>query len=314
MNRIMIPTPSDNSPKAPVPKRPAQRRGLTRRILLGGLGFGGLLGGAATGYATEVEPLSLVVTSYRPRLPRWPVGRHLSVSVLADLHAGGPNMSAHHIRHIVDVANALTSDVIVLLGDYMATHRFVTERVSYEVWAQELGRLRAPLGVWAILGNHDWWQGVERVRRVFADVQIPVLENKAVQLGPNGRRFWLAGLGDQMAIPVGRGKFKGVDDLAATLAPIDTDDPVILLAHEPNIFASVPDRVALTLAGHTHGGQIRLPLMWEGRAPSTFGGRFAYGHIFEKKRNMIVSGGLGTSIVPVRLGVPPEIVRIDIGA
>jgi uncharacterized protein len=310
----MIPTSSDSPPKAPIPKRPAQRTGLTRRILLGGLGFGGLLGSATTSYATEVEPLSLVVTSYRPRLPRWPVGQHLSMSVLTDLHAGGPNMSTHHIRHIIDVANALRSDVIVLLGDYMATHRFVTERVPYEVWARELGRLRAPLGVWAILGNHDWWQGVERVRRVFADVQIPVLENQAVQLGPTGRRFWLAGLGDQMAIPVTRGKFKGVDDLPGTLARIDSDDPVILLAHEPDIFARVPDRVALTLAGHTHGGQIRLPLMWERHVPSAFGARFAYGHVVEKQRHMIVSGGLGTSIVPVRLGVPPEIVRIDIGA
>ncbi|MBO0759057.1 MAG: metallophosphoesterase, partial [Bradyrhizobiaceae bacterium] len=115
-------------------------------------------------------------------------------------------------------------------------------------------------------------------------------------------------------IPVARGKFKGVDDLPKTLARIDTDDPVILLAHEPDIFVRVPDRVALTLAGHTHGGQIRLPLMWERHVPSAFGARFAYGHIVEKQRHMIVSGGLGTSIVPVRLGVPPEIVRIDIGA
>jgi uncharacterized protein len=310
----MIPPTSDHPPEAPIPQRPAQRRGLTRRILLGGLSFGGLLGSATTGYSTEVEPLSLVVTSYRPRLPRWPVGRRLSMSVLADLHAGGPNMSAHHIHHIIDVANALRSDVIVLLGDYMATHRFVTERVPYEVWARELGRLRAPLGVWAILGNHDWWQGAERVRRVFADVQIPVLENQAVRLGPNDRRFWLAGLGDQMAIPVGRGKFRGVDDLSGTLARIDTVDPVILLAHEPDIFVRVPDRVALTLAGHTHGGQIRVPLIWERHVPSAFGARYAYGHIVEKQRHMIVSGGLGTSVVPVRLGVPPEIVRIDIGA
>jgi uncharacterized protein len=310
----MIPSTSDRPTKDPIPKRPTQRRGLTRRILLGGLGFGGLLGSATTAYSAEIEPLRLVVTTYRPRLPRWPVGRHLSMSVLADLHAGGPNMSTHHIRHVVDVANALRSDIIVLLGDYMATHRFITEHVPYEVWAQELGRLRAPLGVWAILGNHDWWQGVERVRRVLGDVQIPILENQTVQLGPNGQRFWLAGLGDQMAIRAGRGKFKGVDDLPGTLARIDTDDPVILLAHEPDIFTKVPSRIALTLAGHTHGGQIRVPFIWERHVPSAFGARFAYGHIIEKQRHMIVSGGLGTSVVPMRLGVPPEIVRIEIEA
>ena len=76
----------------------------------------------------------------------------------------------------------------------------------------------------------------------------------------------------------------------------------------------MPDRVALTLAGHTHGGQIRLPMIWPTLVPSHYGARFAYGHIVEAGRHMVVSGGLGTSIVPVRLGVPPEIVHIEIGA
>ena len=73
------------------------------------------------------------------------------------------------------------------------------------------------------------------------------------------------------------------------------------------------DRVSLTLAGHTHGGQLRLPLVWPVFVPSVYGARFAYGHISEGGREMIVSGGLGTSIVPLRLGVPPEILRVDLG-
>jgi predicted MPP superfamily phosphohydrolase len=99
-----------------------------------------------------------------------------------------------------------------------------------------------------------------------------------------------------------------------TLAQVRTDDPVLLLVHEPDIFPRVPDRVALTLAGHTHGGQIRLPFIWPAFVPSKFGKRFAYGHIVEDGRHMIVSGGLGTSVVPARLGVPPEVVRIELGA
>lgn len=91
-----------------------------------------------------------------------------------------------------------------------------------------------------------------------------------------------------------------------------TDHPVILLAHEPDIFVKVPARVCLTLAGHTHGGQIRIPLLWPTFVPSRYGARFAYGHIVESGRHMIVSGGLGTSTLPVRLGMPPEIVHIDI--
>lgn len=88
---------------------------------------------------------------------------------------------------------------------------------------------------------------------------------------------------------------------------------MILLVHEPDIFTEVPARVALTLAGHTHGGQIRLPLVPPLWTPSEYGTRFTYGHIVEDSRHMIVSGGLGCSGVPLRLGVPPEIVRIELG-
>src|SRR5262249_31474355 len=196
----------------------------------------------------------------------------------------------------------------------IATHRFVTERVPHNVWAAELGRLEAPLGVYAILGNHDWWHGIGDIRQALDDAEIPVLENDATLLGEPGEKFWLAGLGDQLAHRIGRGRFQGVDDLAGTLKRVTTDDPLILLAHEPDVFVKVPQRVSLTLAGHTHGGQVRVPGVWKRMVPSSYGARFAYGHIVEHNRHMIVSGGLGTSMVPVRLGVPPEIVRIELGA
>jgi hypothetical protein len=152
------------------------------------------------------------------------------------------------------------------------------------------------------------------VRSALAGAGIPILENDAVMLGPAGQRFWLAGLGDQLAYQLGHGEFRGVDDLPGTLAHIKTDDPVLLLAHEPDIFPKVPTRVALTLAGHTHGGQIRVPLIWPRFVPSRYGARFAYGHIVENDRHLVVSGGLGTSIIPARLGVPPEIVHVTLGA
>jgi uncharacterized protein len=94
---------------------------------------------------------------------------------------------------------------------------------------------------------------------------------------------------------------------------ITTDDPVILLVHEPDIFTHVSERVSLTLAGHTHGGQIVLPFVPPLWAPSEYGARYAYGHIVEESRHLIVSGGLGCSKVPMRLGVPPEIVRVTLG-
>ena len=130
---------------------------------------------------------------------------------------------------------------------------------------------------------------------------------------PRGSDFG-SPVGDQIAYRLGQGRFRGVDDLAGTLAQVRADDPVLLLADEPDIFPRVPPRVALTLSGHTHGGQIRLPLIWPAFVPSRYGARFAYGHVVENDRHLIVSGGLGTSIVPARLGVPPEIVHIVLGA
>lgn len=291
--------------------------GLTRRGLIKtGLGLTGMAGIMLPGtaaYAAMEAANGLAITDYRLTPPGWPPGQKLSIAVVADLHAGGPNMGVARIRQVVDAANALACDLTVLLGDFFATHRFITEAVPHPAWAAELARLRAPLGVHAILGNHDWWYDIKGVRAALAQVRIPVMENDALLLGESGRRFWLAGLGDQLAYRIGHSQFEGVDDLPGTLKKVATDDPVILLAHEPDIFPHVPGRVALTLAGHTHGGQIRLPLVPPFWAPSAYGARFAYGHIVERNRHMIVSGGLGTSKVPLRLGMPPEIVRVTLG-
>lgn len=297
--------------------RPTAPSGITRRGLimagLGVAGVGGIVLPGTAAYATMEAANGLAITDYRLSPPGWRAGQKLTITVIADIHAGGPNMGAERVRQVVNTANTMGSDLVVLLGDYFATHRFVTEVVPPEAWSAELARLRAPLGVYAILGNHDWWHGIERVRAALRDVRIPVMENDAVLLGEPGARFWLAGLGDQIAYRLGHGRFRGVDDLPGTLKRCDTPDPVILLAHEPDIFVEVPERVSLTLAGHTHGGQIRPPVVPPFWAPSAYGARFAYGHVVEQGRHMIVSGGLGTSIVPMRLGMPPEIVRVTLG-
>ena len=105
----------------------------------------------------------------------------------------------------------------------------------------------------------------------------------------------------------------GIDDLEGTLAQTAPDEPVVLLAHEPDIFPLVPDRVSLTMSGHTHGGQVRL-FGWSPVVPSRFGNRYAYGHVVEDGRHLLVSGGLGFSIAPVRFGVRPEINLVTVSA
>ena len=301
--------------KEEVAAAPAGKVRVTRRSLLAGAaGLIGLSAAGTVGYAAAIEPQQLVVTPDTLKPRGWPAGRKLTITVIADLHAGGPDMPLPNVQRIVDTANALKSDVIVMLGDYIARYRFAVERIPDPVWAAELARLQAPLGVWAILGNHDWWYDVAGVRNALAEVRIPLLENQAVLLGPEGERVWVAGIGDQIAYRIGHGRFRGVDDLPGTLAQVTTDDPVILLAHEPDIFPRLPSRVALTFAGHTHGGQIRVPLIWPAFVPSRYGKRYAYGHVIERERHLIVSGGLGTSIIPARFGVPPEIVHVTLGA
>ena len=330
---------------------------VTRRSVLKGLLALSAGNVGLAGYAFGVEPMRTVVTTYRLTPNGWPKTLGLKIAVLADIHACEPWMSAARIRSIVDQTNGMGPDLIVLLGDYAAGHRWVTGQVHPEAWAGELGRLAAPLGVHAILGNHDWWDDRTAQRRghgpvvgqiALERVGIRVYENDAVRFSKAGQPFWLAGLGDQIALMLGRldplvagqlrsfagagdvssgapinrsviralagnRKFAGVDDLPATLAKITDDAPVILLAHEPDIFAQDPARVSLTLSGHTHGGQVRM-FGYSPVVPSRFGNRFAYGHIVENGRHLIVSGGLGNSITPIRFGVPPEIVVIEVGS
>ncbi|MFE1603101.1 metallophosphoesterase [Methylobacterium sp. ID0610] len=310
------------------PHRP--RRWFTRRQVVRGAGIVGLSGFATTAYGVGVEPFDSVVTRYaiRPRAP-WPAGLRLRIAVLADIHACEPWMSAARIARLVAAANALKPDLIALVGDFVAGQPFVTRRLAPDEWAEPLAALRAPLGVHAVLGNHDWWEDAEAQERGGGPTRagealvrhgIRLLENDAVPLAVPGGPLWIAGLQDQLALTPrprllrrkgGPGDCIGLDDLDATLAKVPPDAPVILLAHEPDIFPQVPERVALTLSGHTHGGQIRL----FGRAPvvpSRYGERYAYGHVREHT-DLVVSGGLGLSIAPIRLGIPPEIVVVELG-
>ncbi|GJD29920.1 hypothetical protein PMNALOAF_1162 [Methylobacterium adhaesivum] len=293
----------------------------SRRQVLGGLGAGAALGFSTGAYAVVIEPrFRLVVTHYSPVLPRWTPGLRLRVAVLADFHVGEPFMPLDRIAEIVDATNALKPDLILMLGDYPAGPAVTFRKVPLREFARVVEGLRAPLGVHAILGNHDWWEDlavqagerdVTEAQRTLEDRGIPVMENAALRLEKDGHPFWIAGIGDQEPF-VKIGNHEGRDDLPGTLAQVTDAAPVLLMVHEPDIFLEVPDRVSLTLAGHTHGGQVRL-FGYSPVIPSRRGNSFAYGHVVLQNRHMIVSGGFGVSRVPVRFGVPPEIVLLDLG-
>jgi predicted MPP superfamily phosphohydrolase len=296
----------------------------SRRQFLRFLGGLGVFGASTTAYGFAEPVTRLGVTRYDIQPPQWPAGFQLKIAAVADIHACDPWMTLAHTQAIVERTNALNADIIVLLGDYVAGHRHVTRFIPASEWAPVLAQLKAPLGVHAILGNHDWWednevqragQGLTRSRRALEAAGIPVYENDAVRLTKDGRPFWLAGLGDQLAYAPAR-RFRpvrhiGVDDLAATLRKVTDDAPLILLAHEPDVAMRVPARVALQLSGHTHGGQVRL-FGWSPVVPSRYGNRMAYGHV-RANCDLVVSGGIGCSVMPFRLGMPPEIVLVSLG-
>ena len=293
---------------------------LTRRHVIKGLLGTFLAGLFAATYGFFIEPaLRFRVRRWTVRHADWPMDKPLKVAVVADLHMGDPYVPLARLERIVARTNALGADLIVILGDLTAGHRFVTGTIPPGDTAAVLARLSAPLGVCAVLGNHDWWDDPQAQKRKRGPVEtgialerhgIPVLENQAIEL-PNG--IWVAGLGDQLALVQGRGRYTGVDDLPATLDQVPDGAPAILLAHEPDIFPKVPDRIPLTLSGHTHGGQVRL-FGWSPIVPSRFGNRFAYGHVQEGTRHLVVSGGIGSSIMPVRFGVVPEITLVTLTA
>lgn len=272
-----------------------------------------------------IEPgLLLRVTEYDLPVPGWGSRPPLVIGVIADIHANEPWMPLARIRRIVDTANAMRPDLHLLLGDIPGHFPWVRRRLPMPDVVAELARLRAPLGTHAILGNHDYWDDDAVQRRgtgrpALQDLQeeagIRVLANSATWL-PHGRGVWLCGTGSMLAYRrAGAGwRFRGADDLAATLAPLAANDaPAILMAHEPDQFVNVPGRVALTLSGHTHGGQVRL-FGWSPVVGSRYGQRFAYGLVEEEGRRLVVSGGLGCSVLPVRFGVTPEILRIRLSS
>ncbi len=262
----------------------------------------------------------------------WPRGlKPLTIACIADPHVGAADTPPGLLERIVERTNALGADMIALLGDYGADHRIAPRgRAGMAEVAGILAWLRAPLGVHAILGNHDWWEDPDtqaagsghrgtgrgkplpEAAEAFARAGLPVLHNAQRLVLHAGQPVRIAGLGSQWAFYLRRGAHRGADDLARTLDGAGRDGtPTILLAHEPDIFPEVPAEVAVTLAGHTHGGQVRMG-RWSPVVPSRFGNRFAYGHVEEGGRHLVVSGGIGSSLMPIRLGVPPEITLVEL--
>lgn len=250
-----------------------------------------------------IEPNRLVTHYETLQIELWPADLSgLKIAVLADIHAGGKFIDERKLRLIVERTNELHPDLIVILGDYISGNR-EHHGMDPEVFAPILKDLRAPLGVYSVLGNHDWWFDGERVRRALEANGIKNLENDVVRIDVRGRPLWLLGLADL---------WTRMPRVEPEISRVPEGETIIALAHNPDVFSQLPARVPLFLAGHTHGGQVRLPLIGTLVHTSDFGDRYEAGHVFENGHHLFVTTGIGTSIIPVRFGVPPEIVLLTV--
>jgi predicted MPP superfamily phosphohydrolase len=253
-----------------------------------------------------LEPASLRVVEHRLEADDWPRAiAGLRIAVLADLHVGSPWNGLDKLHRIVAETNATRPELVLLVGDYVIRNVLGGTFIPPTDIAPVLDGLDAPLGVFAVLGNHDWYYGAPRSAGALHAAGIRTLDDDAVAIdGPHGR-FWLVGVSDF---------WEGPHDVQGALSHVTDDAPVILFTHNPDVFPHVPARVALTIAGHTHGGQVAFPFFGRPIVPSRYGQTYAIGHVVEDGRHLFVSSGIGTSIIPVRFRVPPEISVVTLEA
>jgi predicted MPP superfamily phosphohydrolase len=290
---------SDSGPDVPRFSRRHLILGSGRAMAGVGLGVGGY-GFFAEARWFEVTGREVPIKGLSPALD------HLRIVQISDLHHGSW-MSIAWVRQVIDVANSLAPDIVALTGDYVYRgHQYVRPV------ARELVRLKARCAVLGVMGNHDWWEGGGQLtRRIFAE--------EGVQLIDNDRRF-LSPMGKLTDRPARDGLcIAGVGDLwedkclyAKALAGVPGGMPRILLSHNPDV-AEEPDfltsgyRVDLMLSGHTHGGQIRLPGVGAPVTNSAYGSKYAEGLVPGPVCPVYISRGLGMTVMPIRLGVRPEL-------
>lgn len=241
-----------------------------------------------------VEPRRVLLRRRTLRLDRWPPALDgFRVALVSDLHMGAPHTSERRLERIVARVNRAAPDLVLLLGDFLDSHAIGGSDVPPEPVAERLAHLRR--AAFAVLGNHDWARDGREMARALSDVGIRVLENEAA---PAGRDLWVAGVADAS---------EREPDVERALADVPGEAAVLLLSHDPDVFPRVPERVALTVSGHTHGGQVDVPLLRRLVIPSRHGDRYARGHIREQGRDLYVTTGLGTSRLAIRFRATPEV-------
>ena len=251
-----------------------------------------------------VEPRRLVERDHVLVLANWPKSCDgLRVDVVADLHTGSFGNGLDNLDRVVARLRKSDADLVLMAGDYVILKVLFGGYVPAHAMAPHLAPLAARKPVYAVLGNHDWWKGGPGVGDALSGAGIRMIDNASAGIGLGSCRFYLAGLGDEL---------EGHPDARAAWAGIPAGAPVIALMHEPATLRRVPDGVALAISGHTHGGQINpfsSPWRTAGYSPTS---HWLRGQVQDGGRLLFVTPGIGTSILPIRIGVLPEISRLTL--
>ncbi|MGA8215249.1 MAG: metallophosphoesterase [Candidatus Sulfotelmatobacter sp.] len=234
-------------------------------------------------------------------LPRWPERLNgFTVALLSDFHYD-PYFSVHPLNAAIDMVNSLHPDLIALTGDFVSRPLVGNRRkaaFAAEPCARLLRQMTARHGLWAVMGNHDEGTDRKHVTRALQAENIQVLANQSVAIEQDGARIWLAGVNDVL----GR-----TADLSKALHGVPAGEAVILLAHEPD-FADEASQspIDLQLSGHSHGGQVRIPLLPPLYLPP-MAKKYVWGTYRVGPLTLYTNAGLGTLGIPMRLNCPPEI-------
>jgi len=262
-----------------------------------------VLGALAT-WAFYVEPSSQLINEEQIIVPSWPKScNEKRIAILADLHVGSPYKGLDSLHNLVIDVNKAKPDLILLPGDFVIQGVVGGTFVTPENASRIMGQLHAPMGVYAVLGNHDWWLDPKRVEKALIDNNITVLEDASKLVSDGECRLRLVGITDY---------WEGPHNIEKALSEVNSNEQVLAFTHNPDIFPELPPKISLTIAGHTHGGQVYIPGIGRPIVPSKYGQRYAIGHIIEQGSHLYVSPGVGTSIIPVRFLVPPEATILEV--